>query len=96
MAGKADEGKVDGSVLAGGLIVAAMLDVLVEKGVFNVDDARKVLDTALRAIGPDINTDHGAAAAQIIEKIRWMHGLKFFVRASNSEDRGNASIDVGH
>jgi hypothetical protein len=55
------------SAIAGGVIAVSLLDKLLAKDVLTLDEARDVLDTALRAVSPyaqagEVNFD----AAQII------------------------------
>lgn len=56
----------DGAILANSFMGAALVDVLLDKGVINIDDARKIVDAALRALGPIIRTPQGYLAGQIL------------------------------
>ena len=40
-----------GSAIAGGAIVAALIEVLLDKGILSVEESRTVLDHALRNVG---------------------------------------------
>jgi hypothetical protein len=61
--------KVDASGLAGGLIAASLLKKLVETHILTLDAAREVLEAALNAIGPDMATPDGQAAAEAIASL---------------------------
>jgi polyhydroxyalkanoate synthesis regulator phasin len=61
--------RADGSALAGGLLAAALLDALVDKGALTIDDARSVIDKAMRALGPDIQTPVGYTASQVLQSL---------------------------
>jgi hypothetical protein len=54
-----------GVALAGGMIASALLDILFHKGIITNEEARTVLNNAMKATGPlhEINTD---AANKII------------------------------
>ncbi len=59
-------GPVDGSGLAGGLIAAALLDVLIAKGVLSKADAQRVVEVAYNALSPAIFTPESQAAAEAL------------------------------
>ena len=59
----------DGSGLAGGLIAAALMDMLVSKDVLTNTEARTILKRALDALGPDIKTLEGGAAGRAITSL---------------------------
>jgi hypothetical protein len=61
--------KIDASALAGGLIAASLLKKLLEMDILNLDAAREVLEAALNAIGPDMATPEGQAAAEAIASL---------------------------
>jgi hypothetical protein len=61
--------KIDASGLAGGLIAASLLKKLVETDILTLDAAQEVLEAALKAIGPDMATPHGHAAAEVIASL---------------------------
>jgi hypothetical protein len=58
--------QIDGSGLAGGVIAAAMLDMLRRKNILSLDECRQVLNVAMKAISPDTKTPEGLAASQAI------------------------------
>lgn len=58
-----------GSAIAGGAIAMALIEALLDKGVLTLDEARGVLDGALRLIGPFMSTDGGTEAAHIIARL---------------------------
>lgn len=55
-----------GTALAGGAIASALVETLFDKGILTRSEARGVLDRAMRALSPVIQTTEGAAACQII------------------------------
>ncbi len=55
-----------GSAIAGGAIAAALIEVLFDKGALTLEEARTVLDRALRLIGPHVQADGGFEASNII------------------------------
>lgn len=57
----------EGAGLAGGLIIAAILDKLLAKDVLSKSEIRDALDKALRALGSDAKTPEGYAASKIIQ-----------------------------
>jgi hypothetical protein len=67
---------IDTSDLACGVIAGAMLKHLVTKGVFDADDARIILKDAANAIGPEIRTERGAAAFEVIVWLMNEYGEK--------------------
>jgi hypothetical protein len=52
--------------VAGGLIATALLDVLVTKEILTNGEARDVLNNALQALGPFIQTPIGYKASHVI------------------------------
>jgi hypothetical protein len=58
--------KIAGAGLAGGAVVAALLDTLHTKGVLSLDECRGVLDAAMKALTPHMRTPAGFEASQII------------------------------
>jgi hypothetical protein len=60
--------KVDDCGLAGGLIAASLLKKLVER-IFSPSTRRRRLEAALNAVGPDMATPHGHAAAEVIASL---------------------------
>ena len=58
-----------GSAIAGGAIVAALIEVLLDKGILSVEEARTVLDRALRNVGFHQRADGGREAADLITKL---------------------------
>lgn len=56
------------TALAGGAIASAILDVLFDKGILTLDEARSVLDKAMHAIGPVIQVpgSGGLEASRIV------------------------------
>jgi hypothetical protein len=64
-----DTPKIDASGSAGGLIAASLLNKLLEKDILTLDEAQEVLEAALNAIGPDMATPHGHAAAEAIASL---------------------------
>ena len=61
--------KIYASGLAGGLIAEALLNKLLEMDILSLDAAREVLEAALNAIGPDMATPYGQAAAEAIASL---------------------------
>jgi hypothetical protein len=55
-----------GSALAGGVIAAALVETLFDKGILSLEESRAVLDKAIRALGPIMQQPGGLQAAQII------------------------------
>lgn len=59
--------KNEGTGLAGGLIVTALLDTLMAKEVITKTEIRDILRGCIQAIGPDdAKTPEGYAAAQML------------------------------
>lgn len=58
-----------GSAIAGGAIVAALIQVLLDKGILSVEESRTVLDHALRSVGFHQRADGGREAADLITKL---------------------------
>jgi hypothetical protein len=52
--------------IAGGTIAASLLDLLHEKGILDLMEARSVLDKAMKRVGPLAQDPAGFEAAQII------------------------------
>ncbi|HEY5064347.1 MAG TPA: hypothetical protein VIJ04_05890 [Xanthobacteraceae bacterium] len=52
--------------LAGGVLVGALLETLMEKGIFDLADCRAILDRGINSLGPLMQTPNGIQAAQII------------------------------
>jgi len=59
--------KNEGTGLAGGLIVTALLDKLLTNDVLSRVEIRDALKRSLVAIGPDAQTPEGFAASKIIQ-----------------------------
>jgi hypothetical protein len=59
----------EGTGLAGGLIVTALLDRLLSNDVLSRGEIRDVLKKSLAAIGPDAQTPEGFAASRIIQDL---------------------------
>jgi hypothetical protein len=55
-----------GSAIAGGAIAAALIETLFDKKLLTLDEARVVLDRAMRTVGLHIQTDGGIEASHII------------------------------
>ncbi|MGZ4983871.1 MAG: hypothetical protein ACXV9Q_07205, partial [Chthoniobacterales bacterium] len=55
-----------GNALAGGTIGAALIEVLLEKKVLTLEEARDVLNRALRALAPYMQTSEGFYASHVI------------------------------
>jgi hypothetical protein len=55
-----------GTAIAGGAIAAALIERLFDKGVLSLDDARGVLDSAMRPAGRHAHSEGGYEASQII------------------------------
>jgi hypothetical protein len=58
-----------GSAIAGGAIVTALLEVLLEKGTLSVEEARTVLERALRNVGFHQRSAGAREAADAITKL---------------------------
>jgi hypothetical protein len=58
-----------GSAIAGGAIATALLEVLLEKGTLSVEEARTVLERALRNVGFHQRADGAREAADAITKL---------------------------
>jgi hypothetical protein len=61
--------RTDGAALAGGLLASALMDTLVDKSIITIDEARLIVDKAMRGIGPDIQTPAGFAAADVLKAL---------------------------
>ena len=61
--------KNEGTGLAGGLIVTALLDKLLTNNVLSKGEIRDILKRSLAAIGPDAQTPEGFAASRIIQDL---------------------------
>jgi polyhydroxyalkanoate synthesis regulator phasin len=60
-----------GSAIAGGAIATALIETLFDKGAITLDEARAVLDRAMRMIGPYARGSEGAQnALQIIGSLQ--------------------------
>jgi hypothetical protein len=55
-----------GTGLAGGAVAIALLEALYDKGVLDLTESRGVLDRALKALAPVIQTSQGYTASGII------------------------------
>ena len=62
--------KSAGTALAGGAIASALLDILIEKNVITLADARAILDRAALAISAHVGTPAGKEAIQTIAILR--------------------------
>jgi hypothetical protein len=62
--------KAAGTGLAGSAITSALLDILIEKNVITLADARAVLDRAALAISTHVGTPAGKEAIQTIAILR--------------------------
>lgn len=58
-----------GSAIAGGAIVTALLEVLLEKGTLSVEEARTILERALRNVGFHQRAAGAREAADAITKL---------------------------
>ena len=58
------------TVLAGGLVISALLDTLHSKGILTPEESRKVLDAALASVGPYAESREGFEATQVIGLLR--------------------------
>jgi hypothetical protein len=58
--------KAAGTGLAGGAIASALLDMLIEKHIITLADARAVLDRAAVAVSAHVGTPAGTEAIQTI------------------------------
>ena len=56
--------------LAGGVISAATLEKLVEKKVLTLDEARTILDSAMKALAPLARSGAGEQALRMIGSMR--------------------------
>ncbi len=61
--------KAAGAGLAGGAIVAALLETLVDRNVLTLPEAKNVLDRAQRSATLNADTPEGAEAAAIITSV---------------------------
>jgi len=55
-----------GTSLAGGVLAAALLEALFDKGILNLEESRAVLDRAMKNLAPMMQTSTGFQAAGII------------------------------
>jgi hypothetical protein len=62
--------KAAGTALAGSAIASALLDILIEKNVITLADARTVLNQASAAISAHVGTPAGTEAIQTIAILR--------------------------
>ena len=62
--------KAAGTGLVGGAIASALLDILIEKNVITLTDARAVLDRASLAISIHVGTPAGKEAIQNLAVLR--------------------------
>ena len=58
-----------GSAIAGGAIVAALIEVLLDKGILSVEESRTVLDHALRNVGFHQGANGGREAADLSSRL---------------------------
>jgi len=58
-----------GSAIAGGAIVAALIEVLLDKGILSVEESRTVLDHALRNVGFHQGANGGREGADLITRL---------------------------
>jgi hypothetical protein len=65
-----EDDRTNAASLAGGIIAAALLEALFEKGVFDLMDCRAVLERAMRGLSPVMKTPAGWQAAQIIGSLQ--------------------------
>ncbi|WP_400769408.1 hypothetical protein [Methylosinus sporium] len=61
-----DNSLVKGTALAGAAIAVATIEALFDKGILSLQESRAILDHAMRALGPSMQTPEGYAASQII------------------------------
>lgn len=54
------------SAIAGGAITAALIESLFDKGVLSLDEARAILNGAMRSVGPYVQGSEAAFAASRI------------------------------
>ena len=59
-----------GSAIAGGAIAVALIETLFDKGILSLDEARGVLDRAMRMAGIFSRSAGGFEAAQIIASMQ--------------------------
>jgi len=55
-----------GSAIAGGAIAAALIETPFDKGILTLDEARTVLDRAMRAVGIHSRAEGGVEAMHVI------------------------------
>jgi hypothetical protein len=55
-----------GTALAGGAVAGALIEALFDKQILTLDEARSVLDRAMKSLGPVMTTPAGYQAAQVI------------------------------
>ncbi|TMJ66641.1 MAG: hypothetical protein E6G80_18230 [Alphaproteobacteria bacterium] len=58
-----------GSAIAGGALVAALIEVLFDKGALTLEESRTVLDRALRNVGFHQRANGAREAADVITKL---------------------------
>jgi hypothetical protein len=69
MADDSGSARAIGQGLAGGAIASAMLETLMAKNVLTLDEARDVLQIAMRTIGPHMRTPEGFQASQVVGEL---------------------------
>jgi hypothetical protein len=65
-----DSDRTTGTSLAGGVIAAALLEALFDKGLLDLTQCRNVLDRAMKGLTPVMQTPAGWQAAQIIGSLQ--------------------------
>src|SRR5436309_13219702 len=60
-----------GSAIAGGALVAALIEVLFDKGALTLEESRTVLDRALRNVGFHQRANGGRAGGGGVPPLRW-------------------------
>jgi len=58
-----------GSAIAGGALVAALIEVLLDKGALTLEESRTILDRALRNISFHQRANGAREAAEVITKL---------------------------
>lgn len=59
-----------GSAIAGGAIAAALIETLFDKGILSLEEARAVLDRAMRTVGVHSRADGAFEAMKIIGSLQ--------------------------
>ncbi len=54
-----------GAAIAGGAVAVSLLETLFQKGILNLDESRRVLERAMRSVGP-MQIEEARQAAGII------------------------------